>query len=58
MNTKYVQKNRMVGVRFDEATIRAIEEFAQEKRWSLASTVAWCVEQQLNITPCRTMGRR
>lgn len=58
MNNKYVQKNKLVGVRFDAVTIKALEKVSRERRWSLASTVAWCVEQHLDVAPSRTIGRR
>ena len=58
MKKKYVQQNKMIGVRFDPNTMKVLETVAKEKRWSLASTVAWCVEQHLDVAPSRTIGRR
>ncbi len=55
---KYEQMNKAIGVRFDPGVYNAIVEMADEKRWSLASTVAWCVEQQLDVEPTIRVSRR
>ncbi len=58
MKRKYVQVNKIIGVRFDDKTTRAIRVLADKNRWSMASAVAYCVEQQLKVAPSRTIGRR
>lgn len=56
MNKKYLQSNPGIFVRFDPKTTQAIRDIAKDKRWSMASTVAWCVEQQLDT--CNKLTRR
>ena len=56
---KYTQKNPIVGVRFSPEHLKVIDKTCAKKRWSRASLIAWCAEQQLGLKLDRSgPGRR
>lgn len=55
---KYIQKNKGIFVRLDTQTLEALTLLANERRWSMASTVAYCVEQQMKLAPSISITRR